>query len=487
MKLLLKLTLSLFLLFFIACKSDSGVTPGMPGEETPNDGPFDVDIGDSDIPYIVIDTKGQGIENEPKIPAEMTIFVNKEELQKVAIGIEFRGSTSFRLTNKKSYGIETWDADGNDTNVSFFDFPEEDDWVLIGHVVNQCQGVIFDRTLMYHHFGYQLFRKMGQYASRSKFVEVEINGEYQGIYMFMEKLKRDKNRIDIKKLEPTDTDTESITGGYILKIDKTAGGDLNINQPLSYFESNWADDARYTDNISFRSRYDINRNLINFAPYGQPYHNQQFLETYFLYEYPKATTITAAQKTYIQNYIDNFETALLTDDFSTDNRTYTDYIDMASFVDFFIINEVCRNVDGYRLSTYLHKDRGEKLKMGPIWDLNIGYDSGDRVPFNDWVIHYNNFVQQDSWMVPFWWPRLLEDPIFKTALKTRWTELRAGELQTAELLRTVDEIAANLQDNGATDRNFNKWGAVNYPQSVNALKNYLENRTAWMDGKIAGF
>ena len=108
---------------------------------------------------------------------------------------------------------------------------------------------------MYHHFGYQLFRKMGRYASRSKFVELEINGEYQGIYMFMEKLKRDKNRINIKKLEPTDTDAESITGGYILKIDKTAGGDLNINQPLSYFQSNWDDDARYTENISFRSKY----------------------------------------------------------------------------------------------------------------------------------------------------------------------------------------------------------------------------------------
>jgi len=485
MKLLLKLTFGLLFLFFIACKSDSGTTIETP--VIPNDGPFAVAIGDSDIPYIVIDTKGRDIENEPKIPADMTIFVNKVESQKATIGIEFRGSTSFRWSNKKSYGIETWDADGNDTDVSFFGFPAEEDWVLIGHVVNQSQGIIFDRTLMYHHFGYQLFRKMGQYASRSKFVEVEINGEYQGIYMFMEKLKRDKERIDIKKLESTDTDSASITGGYILKIDKTAGGDLNINQPLSYFESNWNDDARYTENISFRSKYDVNRNIVNFPPYDQPYHAQQFLETYFLYEYPKAMDITAAQKTYIQAYIDNFETALLTDDFSTNNRTYTDYIDLASFVDFFIINEVCRNVDGYRLSTYMYKDRGEKLKMGPIWDLNIGYDSGDRVPFDDWVINYNNFVQQDAWLVPFWWPRFLEDPIFKAALKTRWTALRSGELQTAELLRTVDEIAANLQDNGATDRNFNKWGDVNYPESVNALKAYLENRTAWMDGEIAGF
>ena len=489
MKIVLKSSLFVIVLFFIACKTDPGVTtifPETPVVETP-DGPFSVDIGNSNIPYIVIDTKGVGIENEPKVAADMTIFVDKVETQKATIGIEFRGSTSFRISDKKSYGIEVWNAAGNDAKASFFDFPEEEDWVLIGHVVNLSNGATFDRTLMYHHFGYDLFRKMGRYASRSKFVEVEINGVYQGIYMFMEKLKRDKERIDIKKLESTDIDEESITGGYILKIDKTAGGDLNINQPLSYFENNWDDDARYTEDISFRSKYDIDRRIINFPAYGAPYNSQQFLETYFLYEYPKAADITDAQKTYIQDYIHNFEMALITDDFSTDTRNYTDYMDINSFVDFFIINEVCRNVDGYRLSTYMYKDRGEKLKMGPIWDLNIGYDSGDRVPFDDWVINYNTYVQQDAWMVPFWWPRLMEDSIFKAALKTRWEELRSGVLQTSELIKTVDEIASNLQENGAIDRNNTKWGLTNYTGNVNNLKNYLRNRTAWMDGKMANF
>ena len=484
MKNRLNLLLLTCLLFLFSCGDDTVVNPT---SVNPSNGPFAVDIGNSSIPYLVIDTKGLGIENEPKVPADMKIFVDKVEVQQAQIGIEFRGSTPFRLSNKKSFGIETWDEAGNDIATSFFGFPEEEDWVLIGHVVNQNQNIIFDRTLMYHHFGYELFRKMNRYASRSKYIEVEINGEYQGIYMFMEKLKRDKERIDIKKLEATDTDAESITGGYIIKIDKTAGGDININQPLSYFENNWDDDARYNADISFRSKYDINRKEIDFSPYDPPYHNRQYLETYFLYEYPKADNITAAQKEYIQAYINDFETALLTDDFSTENRTYTDYIDLASFVDFFIINEVCRNVDGYRLSTYMHKDRGGKLNMGPIWDLNIGYDSGDRVPFDDWVINYNNFVDRDAWMVPFWWPRLMEDPIFKAALKTRWLELRATDLETSALLDMVDEVANDLQNNGATERNFAKWGPVNYTESVGNLKSFLENRTTWMDGKISEF
>lgn len=476
------------LLLLTSCKKDN-----KEGQEpTPNPGEvvFAVEIGDSEIPYVLVDTRGTAIENEPKVPADMRIYISKEEVQQATIGIEYRGSTSFRISDKKSYGIEAWDAEGNDMNVSFFGFPEEQDWMFTGHVVNLDNGYIFDRTLMYHYLGYQLFSEMGRYSSRSRFVELELNGEYQGVYVFMEKLKRDKNRIDIAKLEPEDVADEDITGGYILKIDKTTGGDLNLDQPLEYFENNWDDDARYTSDISFRSQYDIFGQPIGFNPYGPPYHAQQYLETYFVYEYPKPENITVAQKSYIQQYMHDFESALLTDDFSTEARTYTDYIDLDSFVDFFIINEVCRNVDGYRLSTYMYKDRGAKLQMGPIWDLNIGYDTGDRVPVDGWVINYNQYVEQDAWMVPFWWPRLMEDPVFRSALKIRWSELRGGVMSSTSLTDMVDDAAGYLLDNGAIERNYTRWGQsipVNYEASIESLKAYLEQRTEWMDGQIAAF
>lgn len=451
---------------------------------------FAVETGSSEIPYVVVETRGLGILNEPKIPAEMTLYVRKAEIQRTNIGIEYRGSTSFRLSDKKSYGLETRDAAGNDVDASFFGFPPEEDWILMGHIVNLEAGYIFDRTLMYHYLGYELFRKMGRYASRSAFVELELNGEYQGIYVFMEKLKKDQGRIDVADLDPADSGPEAVTGGYILKIDKTAGGDLNIDQPLEYFESNWEDDARYSSDISFRSEYDIYGQLLEFEPFGPPYHSNQYLETYFLYEYPKSKDITAVQKEYIQGYIHDFETALLADDFGTEIRTYTDYIDLNSFVDFFILNELCRNVDGYRLSTYMYKDRGGKLCMGPVWDLNIGYDSGDRVPYDDWVIHYNNFVNRDAWMMPFWWPRLMADPLFRNALRVRWTELRTGVLANQALLDLVDQTAGYLEDNGAIGRNYNLWDAglnVDYGASIERLKSFLEERALWMDEQIGSF
>ena len=472
----------------LSCSDDEGNNGGPdPIDDEPT---FAVDVGNSTIPYIVISTNGTALRNEPKIPADMTIYIEKNEVQSNTIGIEYRGSTSFRISDKKSYGIETWDENGNDIDDSFFGFPFEEDWILQGHVVNSEFNFIIDQTLMYHYLGYELFREMGNYASRTRFVELELNGEYMGVYVFMEKLKRDGDRIDISRLNPEDITPDVISGGYILKIDKTTGGDLNINQPLEYFLDNWDDDARYSENVSFRSQYDINRELINFPPFDPPYHSNQWLETYFVYEYPKANEITTEQKEYIQNYIHDFETALLNDDFSGPDRTYTDYIDLDSFVDFFLLNELVRNVDGYRLSTFLTKDRNAKLKMGPVWDLNIGYDSGDRIPWDDWVINYNDHVNQDPWMMPFWWNRLLEDPIFRAAVKARWNSLRSGVLSTSSLHNKVDQLSNELKNNGAIERNYDRWSAgfiVNYDQRVRDLKDFLETRSSWMDGEIATF
>jgi len=471
----------LFLFLVHACQKDE--------VEDPDDEPlFAVETGNSDIPYMVIETRGLGILNEPKIPADLSIYVQKVEIQSATIGIEFRGSTSFRISDKKSFGIETWDKDGNDMDVAFFDFPEEEDFILLGHIVNLDNKYVFDRTLIYNLFAYRLSSKMGNYASRTKMVELEINGDYKGVYIFLEKLKRDKNRIDIKKLEPADADSAAITGGYILKIDKTAGGDLNIDKPLEYFENNWADDARYSPDISFRSEYDIYGSPIDFQAFDEPYHPKQYLETYFLYEYPKADLITEAQKTYIQTYMHDFETALLNDDFTSDQRSYTKFIDRESFVDFFIVNEICRNIDGYRLSTYMHKDRGGLLKMGPVWDMNIGFFSSDRVPMNDWVIHYNNYVNEDAWMMPFWWPRLMEDPQFRELLLTRWSEMRSTVLSVSEMHWIVDMAAAKLRSNEAVDRNYKRWDqgiGIDWETSIQNLNSYIEERVLWMDGEIS--
>ena len=117
-----------------------------------------------------------------------------------------------------------------------------------------------------------------------------------------------------------------------------------------------------------------------------------------MYEYPKADDITDEQKQYIQNYIRDFENSLFNIDNTASDRDYNNYIDIDSFVDYFILNELTGNIDAYRLSTYMHKNRGGKLKMGPIWDLNIGYNRQDRVPLPTGLpIITNMFQETPGW------------------------------------------------------------------------------------------
>jgi hypothetical protein len=134
----------------------------------------------------------------------------------------------------------------------------------------------------------------------------------------------------------------------------------------------------------------------------------------------------------------------------------------------------------------MYKNRGEKLKMGPVWDLNIGYNLQDRVPFNDWIINYNTYVKSDGWMLPFWWKRLMEDPQFRSELKVRWTELRANVLNTVNVLGLTNETEEYLTTNNAISRNYSKWTGitVNYSASVNDMNTWLRNRLEWMDSKI---
>ena len=162
-------------------------------------------INDSgELPYLRITTLSS-IKNEPKVSGNLILFNNNENVFSTQIGIEYRGSTSFRLSDKKSFGFEIWDEQNAGLDASILGFPEEEDWILTGHVFNASENIIFDPSLMHHYIGYTLYRSMGRYASRTKYVELEVNDDYLGAYLLMEKLKRDKNRIDIAKLSAEET------------------------------------------------------------------------------------------------------------------------------------------------------------------------------------------------------------------------------------------------------------------------------------------
>ncbi|MFB0908876.1 MAG: CotH kinase family protein, partial [Spirosomataceae bacterium] len=85
---------------------------------------------------------------------------------------------------------------------------KESDWVSVANYN--------ERSHLKNTLSYEFFRRSGAWAPHTMYCELIINNEYQGLYTFTERIKRDKNRVDIKKLDEDDDSPYDITGGYLI-------------------------------------------------------------------------------------------------------------------------------------------------------------------------------------------------------------------------------------------------------------------------------
>jgi len=410
---------------------------------------------DSKLPIIKINTGGRAIVNEPKIDGTIGIIWNGEDSMNGSngefneyegnIAIEKRGQSSLSFP-KNGYAIELRDAEGEDLDTSFLNFPEEEDFVL--------HGPYSDKTLMRNALAMHLANQLGGYHSRTRHVEVFINNQYEGVYLLMEKIKRDKNRIDISNLKKDDIEGDELTGGYVFKIDKGT--------------PDW------------RSNYDVV--------------NKQGVKIGFQYVTPNRDKIAPEQEAYIENYVDSVELALSIGVHG--GKTFAEFIDVPSFVDHFIIKELAKDVDAYRISSYYYKEKdseGGKMFAGPVWDFNIAfgnanYCNGDQA--NGWMYSFNCDLGN-----PFWWNALKSKDEFINQLSCRWTELREGPLHQDSILAYIDQQSAFLAP--AAAHNFERWPILDqyvwpnprilfsYPAEINNLKQFIRSRLIWMDQTIS--
>ncbi len=424
-----------------------------------------VNFTSSNLPIIIIDTNGEWIPDEPKIEAEMKIIDNGAGNRNYVtdnvyayegkIGIEVRGHSSQRF-DKKQYGIELWDENGNDINASLLGMPEESDWVLnASHI---------DKTFLRNVLIFKFANDMGRYASRTKYFELILNGDYRGIYILQEKIKRDKNRVDIKKIDPEDISGDKLTGGYILHIDRPEEDEKKWYSPYPPI----------------------------LGGYGRVYYNIQE---------PKLEDIAQEQFDYIKNYITQFETILSTNVYNDPFSGYYNYIDVDSFVDCYLLNEFSKNTDAYRLSAYFYKDRDSekgKLVMGPLWDFDISfgladYDDGHN-PFG-----WQSFKQSNGDIAnPFYTIKLMNDPVFINKLSKRWYELQKTILSYLSVTYYIDSQTAILSE--AISRNSARWPELfdgnsyvwpnknnftSYEAEVNYLKSWLSQRYYWLNTHLS--
>lgn len=411
------------------------------------------------LPLVFIDTNGRQIPDEPKILAKMGIvWKGADEMNNTGdpfnhyngfITIEVRGSSS-QMFPKKSYGFETSDEAGQDIDFPLLGLPEEEDWIFY--------GPYSDKSLIRNALTFSLAKPLGRYASRIRFVELFLNNRYQGIYLLMEKIKRDKVRVDIARLNPGETSGEDLTGGYIVKIDKTTGSG----------GGGW-----YSN-----------------------YQNSNGAKTFYQYEVPSDDEIASEQKAYIQNYIRNFEDAVYHNKFEGPGN-YREYIDIPSFADYILVSELTKNVDAYRLSTFLHKDKNGKLKAGPIWDFNLAFGNADY--HNAWLEHgfqIDQRMEGDGWGNPFWWKGLWADTAFVNYMKCRWNSLRESHWTDKRIFEVADSLSDALGD--AVSRNFDRWPvlglyvwpnyyvASTHQEEMNWMKKWMENRLWWLDANLPG-
>ncbi|HVU08039.1 MAG TPA: CotH kinase family protein [Verrucomicrobiae bacterium] len=425
----------------------------------------------SDLPAVIIYNFGAGsVPQDSDQFANVSIYEPSNGLTYLTnaatltarAAIHVHGSSSADIS-KQAFSVGFQDDLGNDENYSPLEMPSESSFIL--YAPDNFEPVLIHNPLIY-----QLSNEVGRYASRTKFCEVYLNtaggkvtaANYNGIYVLEEKIKWDKNRVNVTKihsvdnLNPQDNLQPNVTGGYLMKIDRLGDGETGFNSA------------------------------------GQT----------IVYNYPKESEIKtpqrAPQQQYLQNYMNAFGTALNGASYTNPTNGYRAYIDEPSWIDHHILNVMAFNVDALRLSAYFYKDRTNVLVFGPIWDFDRSQGSTDgrdfspfywRAPIPDYGTDYFHYT---------WWGRMFTDIDFWQAWIDRYEDLRETTLSTNHIYADIDALVAQVQRE--EPREAARWPQYTAPRSgtvsvsgysynfpgtyqgeVNFLKKWYADRLHFMD------
>lgn len=427
----------------------------------------------SNLPIIVVDSAGVNIDlaSNPGAPRPFrpvyTVVIERDPLTGEARindspdftgrgGMHVRGQSSSGFP-KKQYAWETWNNENEDKDVSILGMPSESDWILY--------APYSDKTLMRNGIVYESARnEWGNFGGvRTRYVEVFFNSnggtvsmnDYRGVYVMMEKIKRDNERIDVEKLSDLVTDPALITGGYIFKKDK--------------------------------------------GPYSSPW-NTAIEGVPLDMHYPERPN--TAQFDYLRGYVNEMETALHSSTFGDPTLGYRGFIETDTFVDAHLFTEAFKDIDGYRISTYYSKSRGGKIRALPVWDFNLGLGNANYLDGQEPTGWYYEDVNTPNY---YWYQRLFQDTEFDLQYWDRFWELRRSLLETSHMMAMIDRHDAELDGSNGTPnavtRNFDEWnilGSYVWPNAdgfgsrtthqaeVDWMKNWLSQRLLWMETQSRG-
>lgn len=397
-----------------------------------------VELKSSNLPIVIIDTEGENINSKDKTPAHMKVIDNGEGRRNDIddqpneydgiIGIKLRGNSSLSFEQKK-YTIETRDDAGKDLDVPLLGLPAESDWVLL--------APYNDISMIRDVFAFNLWNEMGHWAPHTRMCEVIVNGSYRGVYILSESIKISPNRLDIAKLKKSDNEGRELTGGYLLRVDAHDSQDKTFVSPVNGISS-------FTQN-----------GMGGFPGGGMGgfTNAQSVVWTCFK---PGADKITDQQYQYIKNYVGTAELSI------ENGEDYQRYINVSSFVDYFIHTELSLNADGFKRSAYFYKTKqnedgtGGKLHAGPVWDYNLAYGN----------CNFCNAGNISAWVyegcetnpTPAMWKTLAQDPTFMKLVKARYTQLRKTILSENSINLFIDKYVSMLDE--AQKRHFTQYSSL---------------------------
>ncbi len=430
----------------------------------------------SDLPIIVVDGYGKGKPSDKEVYLDAAVMVWEPEngvaamaslpTQAMRAGYHVRGQSSATFP-QTPYKIETWDNANQDLDYPLLGMPSDSDWALI--------PPYYDRTLIRNPFTFRLGKDMGMQAPRDAFAEVYINydggaisdADYQGIYWFTETIKNNKVRTKLKQLEPQDTTAPEISGGYIFKFDQMAAEEPKLT-------------CTGSDPIA-------GMGIIGGG-------GKKSGTCWTDLEVVDPDPLNAEQQAWVTDHIQHFHDCL----HQTPIGDYASFIDVPSFVDNLIVNELTLNVDAYVRSAFYHKDRDQKIKAGPLWDYNFALGGVGAMEAAPKTTTDTGWRYSGTRNVNNWYPKLTADPAFMAQVKTRYQELRKTLLSDAAVKQRMADLAAPLKQ--AVVRDFAKWPvsaiiksttgftggptAPTWEGQLQVMEDFLIARLAWMDANL---
>ena len=388
---------------------------GIAGPWSPEVGALYVDLV---LPVVRIDTGGQPIlDRENYVRGTVEIDPNGSDVEAYAgtMGLRGRGNSTWTNYPKKPYRMRL------DSKSEIMGMAAERDWALLANYIDRSQ--LRTWTAMQISEATDL-----PYTPTVRHVEVVLNGQYDGVYVLTQHNEVGPDRVDITEMGPGDTSGDALTGGYRLEID---------------FRMEWEEDP------GFRTGANVPIVVKDPSP------------------------LATEQLSYIKSRIQAFETALLGPNFAHPTEGYRAYVDVASFIDHYLVQEVTRNQDAFHGSTFFTKERGDALfRFGLVWDFDRSMGTNAEIP-----------TPPEGWWARTtgaWAPRFFHDPAFVEALVQRWDQL---EPAIRSIVDQLESRSAQLQP--ARDNDAARWGYTHAVRdSGSFLKSWMTTRIDWIDAQL---